>query len=150
MDIWLTKCSKRATCSHCRLPITNGSPMVVGNLWRDRKSAEGLPLKWKIRLHWHVSRPKDSICCWIEAGLAALDKRPHIENRGRKRLALTDEQRVSRLKLLQARARVIQMIKSDTENPPEMQNVDRIIYLGRRLLSIKERIELCGGAPKGW
>jgi hypothetical protein len=104
--------------------------MVIGQYYRG---------KWRIRIKWHPD-------CWIEQGIEALSKTPVIENRGRQRMSLSDEDREKRLKILRRRASVLQRIKKEMEN----NNVDKQIKLGCMLGKLREEIEPYGGIPESW
>jgi len=128
MDIWITLCRKTAKCKYCPQHILKGNPMVKGRLWRSGK--------WTLNFYWHPN-------CWVEQGIAEMEKRPIIESRGRKSLPITVEQRELRICLLKRRGSVIQRLKRETD-PVKM------LHLGEMLEDLKEEIKPLGGVPVGW
>lgn len=139
MDIWMRVARKRAKCRWCDKPIETGEYEVVGKLWLRR---DGVARIWTIMLRWHPQ-------CWIDQAKHKLRERPTIvETRGKKKLPLTDEQRVSRVKILMRRAAVVQRINAEMDNGKK--DIDKIIHLGGMLEKLKEEIELVGGIPKSW
>ena len=151
MDIWIARLNKTAICSDCGMPIKAGEPCVFGRIWTTR-SGEGVdkPTKWVKKLYWHVRRPDDGRCCWIEQGIIAMEKRGYVERRGRKALGLSEEDKLKRIAILRRRARVMQRLRFETMLPPEQQDVDKVIHLGGQLGNLKEEIQLVGGVPKSW
>ena len=130
MNVWIKACRKQATCKWCRKPIENKTYMVVTQHYRG---------KWKIRRNWHPD-------CWIEQGIVALEKKVFVENRGRIKLSLTDEQRKKRFKIMARRASVLQRIKKEVDTG----NIENMIHLGMMLNKLKDEIEPYGGVPKTW
>jgi hypothetical protein len=128
MDIWITRCRKKAKCRYCGQPIVKDNPMVKGKLWkRDH---------WPISLYWHPN-------CYIEQGIAEMEKRTIIETRGRRPLPIDDDAREKRTNILKRRASVIQRLKKETDH-------ERILHLVEMLDNLKEEIKPLGGVPKGW
>jgi len=102
--------------------------MVKGRLWR--------PGKWTLNFYWHPN-------CWVEQGIAEMEKRPVIESRGRKSLPITNEQQEKRLGVLKRRGSVIQRLKRETDPV-------KTLHLGEMLEDLKEEIKPLGGVPIGW
>jgi len=150
MDIWLTTCKKKAKCSYCEELIELGEPVVYGRLWLRTKEGEYKPRRFVKRFRWHAQKGDEKKCCWLEQALNNLANNPYIETRGRKRLVLPPEIREKRLKVLRRRAKVVQQLRTETEEQPERQDIDEIIRLGGILARLKEEIEPLGGVPKGW
>lgn len=140
MDVWMSRCRKRAKCRHCPEMITKGQYMVVGKLWKRR---DGVARIWTIYLRWHPQ-------CWIDQAVQKLEKLPVIETRGRRKSELSDEARAARVKILMRRTAVVQRIRIEMSKPQEEQSIDRIIHLGDMLNGLKDEIELVGGVPKSW
>ena len=140
MDIWMRVCRKKAKCSYCPKPIVKGQYMVVGKLWRKHG---GEARVWTIYLRWHIG-------CWVRQGIESLKKRPVVENRGRKKLELSEDARKARLKITMRRAAIVQRIRREVDKPIEEQSIDRIIHLGEMLEKLATEIENFGGAPKSW
>ena len=136
MDVWMSVCRKRAKCKYCPGYIENGDYMVVGKVWRNR---EGEARRWAIKLHWHVD-------CWVEQGKRSLDLQPKPETRGRKKLAMSDDNKSKRVKILMRRAAILQRMKAATDEG----NVDKLIYLGGLMNKLKEEIQEYGGIPASW
>jgi len=88
--------------------------------------------------------------CWIDRARAAIDSKPKLETRGRRKVAMEDNTRIVRLQILKRRASVVQRIKAEISKPPGEQNTNKIIYLGSLLYGFKAEIEPYGGAPKSW
>lgn len=128
MDIWITRCRKTARCKYCEKPILVSEPIVKGRLWRRKK--------WTLNFYWHPD-------CWVEQGIAEMEKRPVIETRGRKSLPLTAEIQEKRICLLKRRASVIQRLKRETDPV-------KVLHLGEMLEDLKEEIKPLGGVPKTW
>ena len=135
----MTYCRKRAKCLYCPKYIEKKQFMVVGKLWRDR---EGGTRKWSIKLYWHPQ-------CWIKQAEEALKKQPVVETRGRKKLELSVEANVSRVKILMRRAAILQRIKVEVAKN-NTSSVDKLIHLGEMLNKLKEEIMPLGGIPKSW
>lgn len=100
------------------------------------------------KFRWHARRKEDDQCCWLVQGLDNFDKTPFVETRGRQPLVMPQDMRKARLRLLQRHARVMQVIKAESER--EGVDVDRLIRLGSQLAEMKEQISLAGGVPKSW
>jgi hypothetical protein len=139
MDIWITKCRKRAKCNYCPDYIENGEYMVVGKLWLN---SEGKPMKWSVKLHWH---PK----CWIAQAIEKLEKNPKPETRGRSKPTLPPDQLAARVKILRRRAAVVQRIKVEMARGKDT-DFNKIVHLGDLLNNLKDEIKPIGGAPKSW
>jgi|TARA_Y100000310_G_scaffold2292_1_gene2873 hypothetical protein len=152
MDIWISKAKRTATCSHCKQPIDKGSPAVYGRLWKKRVEDGVEARHFVLHFYWHVSRPEDEICCWLEQGLEYLEQqqRQFVETRGKWTLGLNDEDKVARLKLLQRRAKIIARIRFEMLLPVEEREIEKMIELGREIVELKEQIAPLGGVPKGW
>src|SRR4030042_5036118 len=106
MIIYMKACRKKATCYWCKEPIENKTYMVVGQYYKG---------KWRIKRNWHPD-------CWIEQGIDALEHYKTVEKRGGKKLALADEDKKKRFKILARRASVLQRLKkaSDTNDVGKM------------------------------
>lgn len=88
--------------------------------------------------------------CWIDQAVVEIEKRPVIETRGRKQLAMTDESRAARIAIMRRRGSVIQRIRREMEGSNGERNIDRIIHLGGLLNKLKDEIEIHGGVPESW
>lgn len=143
MDIWMTWCQKTAKCKHCEKPIEVGDPMVRGKFWRKH----GQLTKWSFPFYWHVQ-------CWVDQGMEQLRRHPRISRYkgGVSSWAkygvreLSDEDKATRISLLQKRANIVQrMRKAAIEG-----NLDLLIDLQSRLDGLIPEIEKVGGVPKSW
>lgn len=101
------------------------------------------PQRWSFFMRFHLQ-------CWIDQAIAALESKPVIETRGRKKLPMTDDIRAARLKVLMRRAAVTQRIRIELTKPVEEQDMDRVIHLGGEINKLKDEIELLGGVPESW
>ena len=88
--------------------------------------------------------------CWIDQGIAEIEKRVVVETRGRKRIEMTDGNRKARTAILMRRASITQRIRREIEKPEDGRSVDRIIHLGGLLNRLKEEIKPLGGVPESW
>jgi hypothetical protein len=84
--------------------------------------------------------------CWVEQGLEYLRKNPPVVRMGRPRLALNQEDRGKRLKILRRRAQLMYLFRNASESGKVIQAVE---YYLKAYELIKE-IEPLGGAPKSW
>ncbi|GAG89138.1 unnamed protein product [marine sediment metagenome] len=119
--------------------------MVVCRYYRAKRGKGGSfpgPV-WSFFMHFHPQ-------CWIDQAIAALESKPVVETRGRKKLPMADEVRAARLKILMRRAAVTQRIRIEMAKVAGEQNIDRIIHLGGELNKLKEEIEPLGGVPESW
>lgn len=147
IDVWITRCRRRAKCKYCEQTIHNGEFMVVTQTWIGRKKSEdSSSRRFRMRRYYHAINPY----CWIDQGIQAVEKKPKIETRGRKSLAMSHEEQEARNKILRRRAAVVHRITLEVEKPVEKQRIDRIITLGGQLESLKEEITAYGGVPKSW
>lgn len=147
MDVWITRCRRKAKCKYCEQTINNGEFMVVTQTWVGKsKSVDPNSRRFRIRRYYHARDPY----CWIDQGIQAVEKRPKIETRGRKSLAMSHEEQTARNKILRRRAAVVHRITLEVEKPVGKQRIDRIITLGGQLGSLKEEIAIYGGVPKSW
>lgn len=153
IDIWLDRCNRTIECSYCGEDIVNGDIEVFGRYWQRRTKEGGSTVRWVKTFHWHAQKMIENQqvqCCWLKQALESLALHPHIETRGRRSMVLPVEQKAARLKILQKRARIIQVIVEETGKPVHLQSIDRIIRLGSQLESLKEQIAPLGGVPKTW
>jgi len=111
---------------------------------RTKKEVGGKDQNWRFTLRFHPQ-------CWIDQGVAALKQRGEVvETRGRNRLVLTDNDSLTRLKILRRRAAVMQRLRIEVAKPDGERNIDRVIHFGSMLNKLKEEIESLGGVPKSW
>lgn len=147
MDIWITKVRGRpATCAYCGLTINTGDYIVRGKLWKKfNQEGTSTPRRWCIKLRWHVE-------CWVEQGKYEADRAANnrVECRGRPSLAMTEEQKILRRKVIARRASVLQRIQRILSKPGGIDEVDKLAHLGDMLNSLNVEIELLGGRPKSW
>jgi len=136
MNVWIRKTRKKGTCVYCEKPIVNGEYQVVCQHYMKLKTGK----TWWYRRSFHIQ-------CWIDQGIAAIESKPVVETRGRKRAIITDPDRVKRTSILRRRASVVQRLKKEMNDG---QDVDRLIHLGEMLNNLKDEIELVGGAPESW
>ena len=144
MEVWLTRCRRRATCKYCSESILKGEYMIVTRMSRLRRDAEGNQVlrRWRIDKFWHPD-------CWMKNAKQAIDERqPLPETRGRKKLNLSPEAAEKRRKVLMRRASVMQRLRDEMDNGE--CNVEKLIHLGSLLQSCKEEIEQYGEVPKSW
>lgn len=140
--VWIRKCKKRSMCKHCSKPIVKDDYLVVCQMYRDNRTGEESKRKqWWFYRRFHPQ-------CWIDQGIAAIEKIPTVESRGRKRTPMTDKMRDNRFKIMQRRASVMQRLKRATVELP--YDMDKIIHLGEILDGLKEEIKEQGGIPKSW
>lgn len=114
--------------------------MVMCKFWK---------VGWKYPLYqrYHVENV-DGKCCWVEQGVAEVSKRVIVETRGKRKLELSEEDKIARFKILRRRAAVVQRIRKEMSS--EVQSIDRIIHLGGQLNKLKEEVEQVGGVPRSW
>ncbi len=130
MNVWISKCRKQATCKWCNEIISKDEFIVTISYYRG---------KWLVKKYFHPN-------CWIEQGKEAVMKNPKTDNRGKKRMVISDEDRKKRLRILVRRASVIQRLKKAYED----EDTDEMIHLGMLLHKLREEIEPYGGVPKKW
>ena len=141
-SVWIRRTTRYAKCAHCDKNIPKHDYMVVSQFYKDRKpSSDGSRRAW-----WTIKRFHPQ--CWIDQGIAAIEKIPVIESRGRKMIAMTDSCRAERFKIMQRRASIIQRIKRATAK--DILDIDKIIHLGSMMDELKTQIEEYGGVPKSW
>ena len=143
MNVYLVHCRRKCKCAHCPDEITLAQPMVVGviTLGKDKH----YKTKWKKVLHWHPN-------CWIEQGLARLEREPYISNKpGRPKRDLDPVIRQLRLSALRRRASIVQRIRVITSSENiDSKAIDRIVHLGEMLEKVTEEMAKLGGAPSKW
>ena len=140
--VWIKKCKKQSVCKHCNKPIVKGSYLVMCQMYKERKSNEDSKKKaWWFFRRFHPQ-------CWIDQGIAAVEKIPVVESRGRKRVPMTDNTRAARFKIMQRRASIMQRLKKSTLEVP--YDIDKIIHLGQMIDELKAEIIEQGGLPKSW
>ena len=137
MDIWITHCHKERRCNFCPKKITLAEPMVEGKLWMVHKDKK----KWPLKFAWHVD-------CWVKQGMTALEKKPYVPagHRGRKPLALADDIKVARNKLLRRRAAAFFRLRAAADKG----NINLVIRTMTLMEKITAEIEQYGGVPKTW
>ena len=140
MDVWVSVTRKRAKCGNCNQMIETGEFQVICRYFMKLRHSERA---WKKELHFHAKDPY----CWVERAVAELSTRPRIENRGRASLAINDEQREMRKKLLQRRASVMQRINKEMET---LRRPGKLIHLTDLLEKFAVEIEKEGGVPESW
>jgi hypothetical protein len=151
VDIWLSRCNKTVTCSHCGEDIEVGEPEVFGKLWlRFSQDGEAKARTWTKTFHWHGRRKRDGQCCWLVQALEKFDSTKFIESRGRKKLLMPKEARDGRLKILRKHAKVLQQLRAIMEEPAGDRDMVAITRLGGRLQKLRIDIEKFGGAPESW
>ena len=140
MNVWIRRTRKKTVCAHCGKSILNGEYQVVCQWYMKLKSNR----TWQKRKSFHPQ-------CWIEQGIAEVEKRPVVETRGwGSRPRVPDADKPARFAILRRRASVVQRIKKEVEKPDEEKDIDRIIHLGELLNKLKDEIEPLGGVPKSW
>ena len=139
MNVWISKTKQRGRCSFCQKDIGKGEYSVVCSHYLDRGENKR---KWLMRRRFHPQ-------CWIDQGIAELESRPVIENRGRPRVA-SDVVTIERQKILRRRAAVLQRIRKEMSRSPEDRSMDRIMHLGEMLNNLAVEIEPLGGVPESW
>ena len=127
MDIWITWAKRTVKCADCGEPITPGTPKVKGKQWRRGE--------WTKYYHWHPQ-------CWINQGMAKLQKTPYQAGR----LGLNEDQRKARRLLLCRWATIKYRLKKAVDK----YNFASIERLLEQLKSVREEIKLVGGVPKSW
>jgi hypothetical protein len=142
VNVWLRYTTKKGKCAYegCK----KAHELILGELqvrcrWYMRiKSGQ----KWMKEKSYHVD-------CWVAEARETLDRRVHVETRGRKTIPRTDEDRSERIKILRRRAAVVQRLKHETEmgggNAPK-----KIQHLYDMLEQLKVEIMPYGGIPDGW
>jgi len=143
MNVSIVHCRRKCKCAYCPEEITVGQPMVVGIITYGL--SKNYKTKWKKVLHWH---PK----CWLEQGLARLEREPYISNKpGRPKRDLDPVTKQLRLSALMRRASIIQRIRKLTESGNmDLKTIDKIVHLGEMLDKIKEEMVNLGGVPSKW
>ena len=152
MDVFITKCKRPTACSHCPDIIYAHEDMVIGILWKAAATPDGK--KRRYVFHWHIARPGDGACCWVEAGLIALGNKTQEEIYGAKRrrtpLDLTAIERTLRTKLLRRHGSVLQRIRFEVMNGANEGNFDKLVHLGGLLNNLREATLPVGGVPESW
>lgn len=98
---------------------------------------------WSWYTRWHPQ-------CWIDQGLASLEKRPYIPPAGRTPCNIPDDMRKKRVSILRRRASVMQRLKGEMSKPYEEISLEAIIHFGEMLEKQAIEIEPLGGVPKSW
>jgi hypothetical protein len=152
VDLWLGTCNKSTECSYCQEPIASGEYAIFGRVWirQTEDSDSSTSRRWIKHLRWHAKRASDSQCCWLVGAIEYESAHPHAETRGRKRLAMPEEYRIKRLKILRQRARLVQQMKFLAEAPLDKRDIDRVIKIGGQIEELKVEIETVGGMPVSW
>lgn len=143
MNVYIVHCRRKSKCAHCEQEITVAQPMVVGVITLGKN--KHYTTKWKKTLRWHPS-------CWLEQGLARLEREPYISNKpGRPKRELEPVTRDLRLSALRRRASIVQRIRKliDSESIDSV-TIDRIVHLGEMLDKVKEEMTNLGGIPEKW
>ena len=140
MNVWIRLTRKRAKCGYCGQMIETGEYQVVCRYFMKLKHSSRT---WKKEMHFHAKDPH----CWVDRAVAELQTKPYIENRGRAPLAINDEQREKRRRLLQRRASVMQRIHKEMET---LGRPNKLAHLTDLLEKLAAEIEQNGGVPKSW
>jgi len=111
---------------------------LKGKLWK--KLGTTTATKWSYRFYWHPE-------CWLKQAYDYLEQHPFVPKRGRARLALSEDKRMQRLKLLRDRARLVYKLREIHLYGNNGKVVEQILD---RLIRIAEKIEPLGGIPKSW
>lgn len=138
MQVWMRKARKKATCTYDGCPdklVSNGDYYVVCQWVMNTRGGK----RWYKQKYFHPQ-------CWINQAIAELEQRPVTETRGGHRMAITDSNRLQRVRLLRQRASVVQRIKAATID----QRYDKVVKLTESLEQLATEIEQYGGRPKKW
>jgi len=143
MNVYLVHCRRKCKCAHCPEEITVAQPMVVGVITLGE--GKHYKTKWKKTLRWHPN-------CWLEQGLARLEREPYISNKpGRPKQELDPTTRQLRLSALRRRASIVQRIRTlVAAGSIDSKTIDKIVHLGEMLDKVKEDITKLGGIPEKW
>ena len=100
---------------------------------------------WTKRMRFHAKEPY----CWIDRAVTELSSRPApTETRGRHSLAMSDEVRVKRLKVMRRRASIKQRL--DLEIYSKHPDSGKVVHLVGMLDKTCEEIKELGGVPSNW
>jgi len=154
MDVWITECKRRATCTYCGKTIPAHTHMVVCQYWLKIDKRENGGRSFRKKMYFHI-KDENGIHCWEANGIAAAERKPKPVPRGRPMIQVAPENRAIRSKILNQRSTIIQRIRNEVDgtgmgegtDPP---NFERIEHLGIMLEKLKVKIADYGGAPKNW
>jgi len=139
MNVWIKKTRKRVPCRYCNKMIEVGEYQVVCQ-WYMKLKGGGT---WVKRMSFHAKEPN----CWLDRAIAELETRVVVETRGRKRNAISDEDREVREKILRRRASVMQRINAEMNGKLRASKLEHLVDL---LEVLKVEIKPHGGVPKTW
>ena len=153
MDVWMKECYRDTTCSYCGRIIPKGAYVICGKKWVTKSEASATldARKFLVRRYWHETN-EEGQCCWIEQAKYYLSLRPKPVKSpaGRKRLELSESDRLARQKIVNRRSTIIQRIRTEWEKPFEIIDYDELSHLGEMLTRCREEIAPLGGVPKSW
>lgn len=148
MNVWIRKTRKRVQCRYCDKYIEVGQYQVVCQYFMKLKHSGKT---WVKKMFFHAREPN----CWLDRAIAELETRQVVETRGRKRNAISDENREIREKILRRRASVMQRLRMTMELQGGGEvagkiKAGKIAHLTEMLEQFVVEIEPHGGVPKGW
>ena len=134
MDVWMTWSKREVQCRFCPDKVDKGTPVVVT---RSVKT-------WEERTFTRTGRYHPQ--CWVNQGLAYLEKHPVVYKDGRPRLVLTPDQRVARMRLLRRRATLMLRYRRDIAALRIVEAVGHYI----KAVELIPLMEPLGGVPRSW
>lgn len=144
MDIWAKRVGRIAHCRcGCGQTMAAGEIAIVGS---TRKQSHKDGKMWIRKLYWIPDH-------WLAQAVQSVDRTPHIESRGRKRLLMSPEDKVARQKIIMKKASVVQRIRKLRENGDgelSENNLGKLMHYGELINQYKVELEVLGGVPKSW
>lgn len=138
MNVWVRIAKKPAPCFWCGKTIESGEFEVVCQYYMQMRNGRS----WSKKMLFHAEPD-----CWMERAKAEIRSRPQIELRGRKALALSDEKKEERNRILRQRGSVMQRLNDEMFG---RMRPARLRVLTDKLEELKEQIEEFGGVPESW
>lgn len=132
MDIRLTLCKRRTKCHYCEEHLQSGDEMLIGRYVKLKGER-----KWVKRYYWHP-------ICWLNYQRGILDKEPPSPPHNK--LALTDDKKAARLKILRHHAYISYQIRAAQKEG----RIHRVAELVLRQAELADKIAQFGGVPKKW
>jgi len=139
MNVWIRKTKRRAQCKYCEKFLEVGEWQVVCQYFMKLKTGR----TWVKKMVFHAKEPN----CWLDRAVAEIESRVVVETRGRKRAAISDEDREVRERILRRRASVMQRLRVEMDGAVRPEKIARLTEL----------IEVCaveimpyGGVPRAW
>ena len=145
MNIWVTYSRRKSHCaSECGLPIKAGDPIVVAKHFKEVSDTKRITLYF----YKHFD-------CWVKDAQMYLQQNPFVaagNHTGRpKTMNLSEEDKATRLKLLQRKACLDQQLRKKLKiAEPELKDLESIARIQSQLAGVTLEIAQVGGIPTSW